>query len=167
MPENGLKQAHATPFFKTGIFCVRLNVLPSERNTQKIAVGIDPGSKKEGYTVKSKAHTYLNIQCDTPSWTSEKIKTGFDKGKNSTIIRRRNARRNRRQRKTPYRKCRNLRNKNYHRIPATTRARWSLKLNICSRLIKLFPVTDFVVEDIKARSKKMPENGINLFRLYK
>ena len=58
----------ATPFYKKGVWCVRLNVEPSARNYQPIAVGVDPGSKREGITVKSKAHTYLNIQAHAVDW---------------------------------------------------------------------------------------------------
>ena len=47
-----IKSGKATPFWKNGVFCVRLNVEPSTRYTQEIAVGVDPGSKKEGFTVK-------------------------------------------------------------------------------------------------------------------
>ncbi len=52
----------ATGFWKKGIFCVRLNVELTQRNLQPVACGVDPGSKREGYTVKSKAYHYLNIQ---------------------------------------------------------------------------------------------------------
>ena len=47
--------------FNRGIFYIRL----TERvggETQEIVVGIDPGSKREAFTVKSEAHTLLNIQ---------------------------------------------------------------------------------------------------------
>jgi hypothetical protein len=83
----------ATPFWKKGIFCVRLNV-KTEKNKQDIAVGIDPGSKKEGFTIKSKVYTYLNIQADAVTWVKDNIKT------------RREMRRNRRNRNTPCRKPR-------------------------------------------------------------
>ena len=43
-----IKTAKATAFWKGGIFCVRLNIEPAARELQPIAVGIDPGSKKEG-----------------------------------------------------------------------------------------------------------------------
>ena len=49
----------ATPFWKKGVFCVRLNTDPSDNKTQKIVVGVDPGSKKEGFTVKSNAYTLV------------------------------------------------------------------------------------------------------------
>src|SRR5215469_10456048 len=59
-----LKSGKATAFWKGGLFCVRLNADPSARNVQPVAVGIDPGSKREGYSVLSAAHTYLNIQAE-------------------------------------------------------------------------------------------------------
>jgi hypothetical protein len=68
-----IKTGKATPFWRKGVFCVRLNVEPSDRKVQPIAVGIDPGSKKEGITVKSAAHTYLNIQADAVTWVKEHV----------------------------------------------------------------------------------------------
>ena len=59
-----LKSSKAAAFWKGGLFCVRLNVEPSARETQPIAVGIDPGSKLEGYSIISAAHTYLNLQAE-------------------------------------------------------------------------------------------------------
>ncbi|HEY6411465.1 MAG TPA: RRXRR domain-containing protein, partial [Ktedonobacteraceae bacterium] len=56
-----IKSGKATAFWKGGLFCVRLNAEPSAREVQPLAVGIDPGSKREGYSVLSAAHTYLNI----------------------------------------------------------------------------------------------------------
>ncbi len=54
-----IKNGKATPFWKKGIFCVRLNVEPSARNYQPVACGIDPGSRMEGYTISSANHQYL------------------------------------------------------------------------------------------------------------
>jgi hypothetical protein len=149
-----IKLGRATPFFKKGVFCVRLNGEPSDRKTQPIAVGIDPGLKKEGFTVKSKSHTYLNVQVDTPPWANEKVKTGSHKGFNKTTLQRAQMRRGRRYRKTPYRKCRPNRNIRSSWMSPSTRSRWELKLNVCKWLTKIFPITDFVVEDIKATTKK-------------
>lgn len=149
-----IREEKATGFFKKGVFCVRLNVETSTRKTQPIAVGIDPGSKKEGFTVKSKAHTYLNIQADTPPWTNEKVKTGPNKGKNKTTLQRTQMRRVKRYRKTPYRKCRPNRNIRKEWMSPSGKSRWELKLNISTWLSKMFPITDFVVEDIKATTKK-------------
>ena len=135
-----IESGKATPFWKKGVFCVRLNQEPSARNIQDIAVGVDPGSKREGFTVKSKAHTYLNVQTEAVDWVKKAVAT------------RRVLRRNRRQRKTPYRK--NRKNRARGGIPPSTKARWNWKLRIINWLKKMFPITIIVVEDIKAWSKK-------------
>ena len=56
-----VKRREATPYWDNGIYCIRLNKAPSNSETQAIVVGVDPGSKKEGFTVKSEAHTYLYL----------------------------------------------------------------------------------------------------------
>jgi RRXRR protein len=133
-----IKLGEATPFFKKGIFCVRLNCGPARWKRQEIAVGIDPGSKKEGFTIKSEAHTYLNIQADAVQHVKDAVET------------RRNMRRNRRRRKTP---CRpNRCNRARGCLPPSTKARWQWKLRIVKQLSKIFPITDLVVEDIKAKT---------------
>lgn len=137
-----IKSAKATGFWKRGVFCVRLNVEFSNYNRQPIAVGIDPGSKREGFTVKSQAHTYLNIQTHAVDWVKEHIET------------RRNMRRSRRYRKTPCRQNRSNRLTNKERLAPSTKARWQWKLRIGWWLTKLFPISAFVVEDIKARTWK-------------
>lgn len=135
-----IQSGKATPFWKRGVFCVRLNVEPSSRFTQPIAVGIDPGSKREAFTVKSATCTYLNVQTHAVNWVK-------DAEKAST-----NMRRARRFRKTPCRKPRL--NRKRGGLPPSTKARWQWKLRVCSWLSKLFPITAFVVEDIKARTFK-------------
>jgi RRXRR protein len=132
----------ATPFWQKGVFCVRLNVEPSSHNYQPIAVGIDPGSQREGFTVKSKSHTYLNIQTHAVDWVKDHVEV------------RRNMRRARRFRNTPCRQNRANRLVNKNRIPPSTRARWQWKLRIVNWLTSMFPVADFVCEDIKARKRK-------------
>lgn len=89
-----IKAGKATPFWKKGVFCVRLNVEPSLQHRQPIAVGIDPGSKREAFTVKSQAHTYLNIQTHAVDWVKDHVEV------------RRNMRRARRFRNTPCRQNR-------------------------------------------------------------
>jgi hypothetical protein len=135
-----IKTRKATPFWKRGIFCVRLNAEPSARNKQSIALGIDPGSKFEGFTVKSEAHTFENLNADAVTWVKDAVET------------RRNLRKSRRNRKTPYRQCRWNRGVGF-RLPPSTRARWGWKLRIVNWLSKLFPISCFVVEDIKAKTK--------------
>ena len=135
-----VRRREATPYWNNGIYCIRLNKEPSDRDTQDIAVGVDPGSKKEGFTVKSETHTYLNVQADAHSKVGKKV------------AKRRELRRGRRSRKCPNRKHRSNRLVSKPRIPAGTRARWVWKLRILDWLSKLYPVTHICVEDIKART---------------
>src|SRR6266705_2670329 len=136
-----IRSGKATHFWKGGLFCVRLNVAPSAREEQPIAVGIDPGSKKEGLVVASAAHTYLNIQADARTGVKEAEK-------DSTRMRR-----TRRRRKTPCRQPRQNRKQSKKKLPPSTRARWHWKLRLAVWLCQLFPVSVFVVEDIKARTR--------------
>ncbi|WP_051928122.1 RRXRR domain-containing protein [Nitrosococcus oceani] len=59
-----VREGKATPFWKRGVFCVRLNAAPWDRELQPIAVGIDPGNKKEGCSVKADAVIDLGQGCD-------------------------------------------------------------------------------------------------------
>ncbi len=136
-----IKSGKATPFWKGGVFCIRLNIEPSAKEVQPIAVGIDPGSKKEGYSVTSAVHTYLNIQADAVVWVKD------------AVAQSRRMRRTRRGRNTPCRPPRSNRLRNTTRLPPSTKARWQWKLRQASFLCDLFPVSVFVVEDIKATTK--------------
>ena len=137
-----IKSGKATPYWNNGILCIRLNY-ETTAYKQEIAVGVDPGSKKEGFTVKSEAHTYLNVQTDAHSKVGKKIE------------KRRELRRTRRSRSCPNRKNRTNRHPaNKDRIPAGTRARWDWKLRILDWLSNMYPVTHVCVEDIRARTIK-------------
>jgi hypothetical protein len=136
-----IKSGKGTPFWKRGVFCVRLNIEPSARTTQVIAAGIDSGSKKEAFTAKSDSHTYINIQLDAVTWVKDAVET------------RRNLRRSRRNRNTPCRQNRRNREVGF-RLAPSTRARWNWKLRIANWLQRMYPITAFVVEDICATTKK-------------
>jgi len=132
-----VRKGKAVRRFIKGIFYIEL-LQRKDGDTQPVAVGIDPGSKKEGFTVKSAEHTYLNIQANAVTWVKDAVET------------KRNMRRTRRARKTP---CRQNRiNRKRGGIPPSTKARWQWKLNIAKVLSRLFPVECFVVEDIKAKT---------------
>jgi hypothetical protein len=136
-----LKEGKAIKRFTNGIFYIKL----TEReygDIQQVACGIDPGSKREGFTVKSIDKTFINILSETGNVVSKKLEV------------RRNARRARRQRKTPCRKNKMNRNKGRSFLPPSTRARWNDKLRIVNILRKIYPISDYVVEDIKAVTKE-------------
>ena len=136
-----VQSGRATPFWKKGVWCVRLNTQPSNTRLQPICVGVDPGSKREGFTVKSQAHTYLNLQSHAVTWVSDAEETSS------------NMRRARRFRNTP---CRAPK-KNHDRgefLPPSTKARWQAKLRILKYLNYLYPISHIAVEDIKATAWK-------------
>lgn len=134
-----LKSGRAYSFWSRGLFCVRMRDV-AEGRTQEIAVGVDPGSKREAYTVKSESNTFLNVLCDAVTWVKGAVES------------RRNARHSRRQRNMPYRA--NRKNRKRGGLPPSTKARWQLKLNVCRWICRLFPVRVFVVEDAKAKTRK-------------
>lgn len=137
-----VKSGKATPFWSFGIWCVRLNIEPSARNIQDVAIGIDPGSKREGFTVKSKEKTFINVQSKAVTWVKDNVETR----KNLRKTRRRNA---------PYRQPRfSNRCSGKKRISPSTKARWQLKIRILKRLLRLFPITFVVAEDVQASNKK-------------
>jgi hypothetical protein len=93
--------------------------------------------------VATKKSVILNITTNTPDWVKDHVET------------RRNLRRSKRSRKTPYRACRENRSTlRQDRVPPSTKARWQAKLRIIKFLLKVIPITIINVEDIKAISKK-------------
>lgn len=139
---RSVAKGKATPFWSLGIYCIRLNEKPVSLVVQEVVAAVDPGSKKEGYTVKSEAHTYINIQCDAVTWVKDAVKTSSE------------MRRGRRFRKTPCRKNKQNRKRNENMIPPSTKARWQLKLRILRKLAKIYPIGFIGVEDVKAKTLK-------------
>lgn len=135
-----IRAGRAVRRFDRGLFYIQLADRP-DGDTQAIAVGIDPGSKKEAYTVKSEAHTFLNIQADAVTWVKEAEET-------STHMRR-----SRRGRNIPYRECRPNRRQGQFKLPPSTRARWGWKLRLCQWLARYYPIETYVVEDVAAVTK--------------
>lgn len=136
-----LEKGEAKPYWSRGVFCIILQKEPSSRNYQDIAIGVDPGSKFEGFSVKSESHTLLNIQTEAKTDVKDKVET------------RRNLRRSRRNRNTRYRKCRFNRSVG-NRIPPSTKSRWVYKLSIINWVRKLYNITHVVAENVKAKTWK-------------
>ena len=90
--------------FDRGLFYIKL-VDRTDGYTQPVAIGIDPGSKREAFVVQSRAHTLLNVQTEAVAWVSQ------------AVAQRRRARRLRRGRKTPHRRCRRNRLASKTRLP--------------------------------------------------
>jgi hypothetical protein len=136
-----MKKGRAIKRFTNRIFYIKL-IEREDGEVQKIACGIDSGSMREGFTVKSGNKTFINILSETNNTIKKKMEN------------RSAARKHRRYINTPCRKCRYNRNVNQKFIPPSTRARWNAKLRIINILRKIYPISDYVVEDIKAVTKK-------------
>src|SRR5215469_12663219 len=113
-----IRSGKATAFWKGGLFCVRLNAEPSARVVQPVACGIDPGSQREGYSVLSAAHTYLNIQAQARDGVKD-----AEKDSPSML-------RARRGQKTPCRKPWQNRKQSKKKLPHSPRARGHRKLRL-------------------------------------
>ncbi len=138
-----LKQGKAKPYWnKLGIFCIILTY-EVEPDNQPLAVGIDPGSSFEGWSVVGTKETVLNGMSETPNHVKKAVET------------RRTMRRARRHRNCWRRPARfNNRLNGQKFMPPSTFARWNAKIRILQQLRKILPITDVVVEDVAAETKK-------------
>lgn len=127
---------------KLGLFYIQLTYVVTPDN-QPLVVGVDPGSKFEGYSVVGTQETVLNLMAEAPSHVKDAVEV------------KRNLRRARRFRKCRRRPARfNNRLANKQRIPPSTRSRWEAKARIVRHLSTILPLTDAVVEDVQARLRK-------------
>jgi len=133
-----VRRGRAVRRFSKGVFYITL-LDRTDGAVQPVACGVDPGSTREGFTVKSGAHTYLNIDADAVTHVREAVDT------------RRQMRRARRFRKSPCRPPRAHRARGG--IPPSTRARWQWRLRVVDWLRRLYPISAFVVEDIAAEPR--------------
>ncbi|HKO24428.1 MAG TPA: RRXRR domain-containing protein [Chloroflexota bacterium] len=135
-----LAKGRALRRFDRGLFYIKL-LDRTDGYTQPVALGIDPGSKREAFVVQSRQHTLLNIQAEAVTWVAAAVK------------RRAVARHLRRLRKTPRRARRPNRRADKKRLPPSTRARWGLKVRLAQWLARYYPLTTIVIEDIKAPTR--------------
>lgn len=129
--------------FKHQFFYLQLTER-EDGDVQDMAVGIDPGSMREAYTVMSTKRTFINLQTHAAN----------GKGIKKAMEGRADARRARRSRKTP---CRQPRFSNRSRkdwLPPSTKARWQRKLNLVIFLSTLYPITQVGIEDVSVELKK-------------
>ena len=138
-----LNQGKASAYWnKLGIFCIILKK-EVEPNNQPIIVGIDPGSKWEGWSAVGTQDTILNGMSEAPTHIKDAVEV------------RRNMRRARRHRKLWRREARfNNRLSNRNSLPPSTKARWQAKLRILVQLRKILPISDVIIEDVCAETKK-------------
>ncbi|MFL5667736.1 MAG: RRXRR domain-containing protein [Ktedonobacteraceae bacterium] len=126
---------------KLGLFYAQL-CYEQEPDNQPLVAGVDPGSKFEGYSVVGTKDTVLNLMVEAPDHVKDAVET------------RRTMRRARRFRKWQRPKRFDNRLKRKQRIPPSTRSRWEAKARIIAQLLKILPLTDVVVEDVQAVTRK-------------
>jgi hypothetical protein len=125
---------------KLGLFYLQLTY-EQEPENQRLVVGIDPGSKFEGFSVVGTQETVCNLMVEAPTHVKTAVQT------------RRSMRRARRFRLWR-RPCRSQnRSSQLHRLPPSTRSRWEAKARIVRHLAAILPLTDAAVEEVKAATR--------------
>ena len=138
-----VRKGLATKSYLKGVFHIKLTQR-TKGDTQVVALGVDPGSKMNGYSLKSPDRTYLNIQ--QPAKDGKAVKKAIEA--------RANMRRGRHYRHTPCRPPRfdNRAKKDW--VPPSTLSRWQHIYNTIAMLCRLYPIQHCIVEDVKASTKK-------------
>lgn len=122
---------------KLGLLTVQLTYEQEPQN-QPLVVGIDPGSKWEGFSVLGSQTTVLNLMVQAPDHVKKAVQ------RRTTMRRARRFRLWRRPKRFNNRLTRKK------RIPPSTRSRWEAKARIVAHLKKVLPLTDASVEDVQA-----------------
>jgi hypothetical protein len=125
---------------KLGLFYLQLKY-EQEPHTQTLVVGVDPGSRFEGFSVVGAGDTVLNAMAEAPTHVKKAIEA------------RRNMRRARRSRKWRRPARNNNRLGSRRRLPPSTRSRWEAKARIVRQLKAILPVTDAALEDVCAKTR--------------
>src|SRR6516164_4660277 len=146
-----LKSGKARPKWnKLGLFMVQL-CYEQEPDNQPLVVGIDPGSKFEGFSVVGSQDTVLNLMVEAPEHVKDAVQA------------RRTMRRARRHRKWRRPKRFDNRLNRKKRIPPSTRSRWEAKARIVAQLKKVLPLTDAIVEDVQAgKEHQFPPSSMRI-----
>jgi len=136
-----LKAGNAHPKWnKLGLFYLQLTY-DQEPANQRLVVGIDPGSKFEGFSVVGTKETVCNLMVEAPTHIKKAVQTRGSM---------RRARRHRLWR----RPCRSQnRSSKLHRLPPSTRSRWEAKARIVRQLATVLPLSDAAVEDVQTATR--------------
>lgn len=126
---------------KLGLFYVQLCDV-QEPDNQPLVAGVDPGSKFEGFSVVGTVDTVFHLMVEAPDHVKDAVET------------RRTMRRARRFRKWRRPKRFNNRLNRKKRIPPSTRSRWEAKARVIKCLGTILPISDVVVEDVQAETRK-------------
>lgn len=134
-----------------GVYYIQLLAEPSDRKTQKIVMGVDPGKLFSGIAVQCAKVTLFLAHLCLPFKSITKKMTG------RRILRR--ARRGRRiNRKISFslraHRQKRFANRRQEKLPPSIRANRELELRVVKELLRLFPISTIVYEYIEARGSK-------------
>lgn len=139
MLEDGVAEKKWT---KEGVFYIQMFIEVGDEK-QEMALGIDPGSKYDGYCISGTEEVALMGMAVLPSGVHKRMET------------RRMLRRNRRYRKCRRREARfDNRKKKGGWIAPSQLAKVQLRTRLMERLCGIFPITDIVIEDVKFNHAK-------------
>lgn len=124
------------------IFCIQLVLEPSGRDSQPIAIGIDPGKSYSGFGVQSARATLFMAHLILPFQTVS-----------GRMEQRRIMRRNRRSRKCRRRPAR-FNNRRFKKVPPSIKANRQLELRVVKELCAIYPIAKIVYEVVKANDSK-------------
>lgn len=110
-------------------------------DNQPLVMGVDPGSKFEGFSVVGTQDTVLNLMVEVPDQVKDAVET------------RRTMRRARRHRKWRRPKRFDNRLNRKQRLPPSTRSRWEAKARVIAHLLTILPLTGVVIEDVQAATR--------------
>lgn len=135
-----------------GVFQIQLLQEASGTQHQDIVVGIDQGKLYTGMAVQSSKSTLLMLHLELPFLAIKKCME-----QRAMMRRTRRCRRIHRKVKFKLRNHRQQRyknRKNKNKLPQSIKANKYLERRVITELLKIFPVTTFVFEEIKAKGTK-------------
>jgi RRXRR protein len=131
-----------------GIFYLQLTDA-QDPHSQRLVVGIDPGSKFAGFRVVGTKATVCNLtvcklMVEAPDHVKKAVKTRrvLRRARRLRLWRRAGRQQNRRS--------------GQHRLPPSTRTRWEATARIVRQLLAILPLTEGVVEAVHAQTRPSP-----------
>lgn len=127
---------------KTGVFYIQLTT-ETGKKTQQMAMGIDPGAKYDGYAIATKEQMQLTGMLTVKNTIKKKLKNRRQmRRKRRFKLRRRPKRFNNRTRREGW-------------LPPSMEAKSDMRIALIKNLLSIYPISDFVVEDMKIDGNKL------------